>query len=85
MTKCEWEKIDKFISYNEFQRFILWIDEKVKTGVAEEVPVLTHYSGSFFKEKWFMHKSSRTVWRLVWPEVPFTGVFKLVDQSQPER
>jgi hypothetical protein len=85
MTKCEWEKIDKFSNYNEFQRFIVWIDDKVKTGVAEEVPVLAHYSGSFFKEKWFMHKNSRTVWRLVWPEVPFTGVFKLVDQSHPEK
>jgi len=61
------------------------MDEQIKKGLAKEIPVLYQYSGSDFKEKWFIHKSSGMTWRLVWPEVPFTGVFKLVDKSNYEK
>jgi hypothetical protein len=46
MTECAWEKIDNFNNYNEFKRFVLWMDEQIKKGLAKEIPVLYQYSGS---------------------------------------
>ena len=79
MKACPWEKIIDFQSYSEFERFVDWMDEQVKSGVAEELPIQKPYIGATtFQEKWFRHIPSRETWRLVWPDAPFTGVFEPV-------
>ncbi len=82
MSKCDWEEIDYFSSYKEFERFLYWINDQIKKDIAKEVIVQSPYSGSFFTEKWFLHKNSSTIWRLVFPEIPFKGIFKLVSQEK---
>jgi hypothetical protein len=80
MNESNWEKIDDFQSYSEFERFVEWTVEQVKSGVAEELPVRKPYIGaSTFREKWFRHIASGRTWRLVWPDAPFTGVFEPVE------
>jgi hypothetical protein len=80
MKTCFWEKIDDFQNINEFNRFVGWLNEQVKSGEAEEIPTgelyLEEYAG--FQEKWFRHIGSGEIWRLVWPDAPFTGLFERV-------
>lgn len=80
MKMCPWEKIDDFQISSEFDRYHEWISEQVKLGRAEELPVQKPYSGSTaWQEKWFRHVASGQVWRLVWPDGPFTGTFEPVE------
>ncbi len=79
MKECPWEKIDDFQSYTEFDEFVKWMNDQIISGLAEEVPVKNPYSGSsLFQEKWFRHLNSNQIWRLVWPDAPFTGIFERV-------
>lgn len=80
MNICSWEKIDDFQSLVEFNRFVVWMEEQVKSGEATTVQVLNPYIGATtFREKWFRHIKSGQTWRLVWPDAPFTGVFEPVE------
>lgn len=79
MKNCPWELISDFRSLNEFERFVRWIDEQVAVGEAVETTVIRPYlDAPSFREKWYRHTPSREVWRLVWPDGPFTGVFEKV-------
>ena len=80
MKTCPWEKIADFQSLSEFNRFVDWMIEQVKSGHAEELPVRKHYIGATtFREKWYRHIASGKTWRLVWPDAPFTGIFEPVE------
>jgi len=80
MSACPWEEIKGFNSLNEFNRFIEWMEEKEKSGLATEIPVKSSYNALLsFPEKWFRHLKSNEVWRLIWPDPPFTGVFEKVE------
>jgi hypothetical protein len=80
MSDCTWEKIDDFQALSEFDRFAFWINEQVANGQAVEVAVTAPYlDATSFEEKWFSHKGSGQVWRLVWPDFPFTGLFERVE------
>jgi hypothetical protein len=79
MSKCEWEKIDDFRSPGEFRKFLYWMQNQVAAGLAEEVEVEHPYiNAPSLKEKWFMHVENRCIWRIVWPDGPFTGLFEKV-------
>lgn len=86
MKDCEWDEIQGFTGWFEFEKFTAWMDEKVKSGVAVEVEVKNRYSGSFMRdEKWFRHVRSGQVWRLVWPDPPAAGVFEPVENEEMPR
>jgi hypothetical protein len=79
MKNCTWESIDDFRSLGEFERFGKWMVEQVATGEAVEVMVTRPYlDAPAFREKWYCHAVSGEVWRLVWPDGSFTGVFEQV-------
>lgn len=79
MTACPWESIEDFQSRAEFDRFLAWMNSHVTNGEAIEVEVAAPYLGATtFMEKWFQHVGSGEVWRLVWPDGPFTGLFEQV-------
>lgn len=80
MKTCPWERISDFRSYAEFERFVAWMEEQVRSANAEESSVRKPYLGATtFREKWFRHIESGTTWRLVWPDAPFTGTFEPVE------
>lgn len=79
MTACPWEKINDFQSYSEFERFVAWIEEQVSEAIADELPVRKPYIGATSREKWYRHGASQMIWRLVWPDEPFKGVFEPVE------
>ena len=79
MNTCPWYRIDDFQTRGEFDRFIAWLQAQVVLGEAEEISVVNPYVGaSSFTEKWFRHIDSQSIWRLVWPDGPFTGIFEQV-------
>ena len=82
MKQCPWEKINDFRRYSEFDQFVEWINDQVTSNLAKELPVKNRYIGStIFQEKWFLHISSGQVWRVVWPDFPFTGVFEPIEKN----
>lgn len=79
VKQCPWEPIDDFASLSEFSRFSAWINDQVQNGLAEEVSVTSPYMGATaFQEQWFRHVETAQVWRLVWPDGPFHGLFERV-------
>jgi hypothetical protein len=84
MNNCPWESIDSFRSPGEFRRFLVWMAQQTDQGDAVEVPVISKYGNAGWDEKWFKHIPSGQVWRLVWPDQPFYGVFLPVEASTDE-
>jgi hypothetical protein len=55
------------------------MQNQVAAGLAEEVEVEHPYiNAPSLKEKWFMHVENSCIWRIVWPDGPFTGLFEKV-------
>lgn len=79
MTTSGWERIDGFRTLGEFDRFEAWMMDLVSKGKVRQVPVTQPYLGATtFTEAWFQHVGAGEVWRLVWPDGPFTGLFDRV-------
>lgn len=81
MTVSDWEPIDEFRSLAEFNRFVVWMGQQVAAGFSMEMPVAQPYLGATtFEEKWFRFSTTGAIWRLVFPDPPFTGLFELVSR-----
>ena len=78
MSGVDIEEIDSFHSPGELARFEAWIEEELKSGYATEIPVLSHYSGVIFRERWIKFYLNGETWRLVYPDGPFHGCWKKV-------
>ncbi len=76
---CPWEHIGQFLDRAEFDRCAQWLEQQVRAGTAHEVPAAAHYLGAnTLEEHWYRHVASGEVWRLVWPDPPFRGLFARV-------
>jgi hypothetical protein len=85
---CPWETVERFQNPVEFRSFERWIAGQVSAGMARQVPVEQAYAAQASPsvdvvEVWYMHVMSREVWRLVWPEPPFDGVFQRIHAHLP--
>ena len=72
------EEIREFRSILEFERFLKYIADLVSEGDLIEVSVNDFYAG--FPEKWYQCSGSRHVWRLVYPDFPFKGLWEKVEK-----
>ncbi len=76
---CPWKAIQGFDNRAEFDRFLIWMAQQVNEGISEQMPVNSLYSNTaLLEQKWFRHLATGMIWRLVWPDAPFTGVFEPV-------
>jgi hypothetical protein len=66
-------QIESFNSIYEFERFEGYIRNLVERGELTEVTVTNHYAG--FPEKWFQCTQCNQIWRLVYPDFPFKGLW----------
>ena len=79
MIICPWTPIERFGSIKDFYRFESWMVDQIDAGNAVEQPVASPYMQiQSFREKWFKHQKSGTIWRLVSPDEPFEGLFEQV-------
>lgn len=79
MKECTWEVISDFSSAREFNEFERWIKQQISVGQAKEVVVEKMYMDMpAFIEKWYEDTASQKIWRLVYPDYPFTGLFEPV-------
>lgn len=83
MKSWDWEVIRGFNGWDEFDSFKAWIESQVVAETASETRVLTRYGGmEMGEERWYIRRSDGNVWRLVWPDPPFPGVFKPVEDRE---
>lgn len=83
MGKCVWEEIHGFSSPNEYDRFVLYIENQVRSGYAKELDCeQTYGKGQIFGGRWFQDIGSGEVWRLVPPDYPFKGLWEPVKRQQ---
>lgn len=78
VNNCPWERISEFDGWDEFNRFESWLCEQIANSEAEELPVGRPYNVGGLKERWFIHKPTKQIWRLLSPEPPFAGLFEKV-------
>jgi hypothetical protein len=73
------EEINGFHSINEFERFLIYIENLVNDSDLIEIPVESKYAGSIiFQEKWYKCKVCNQQWLLVYPDFLFEGMWEVV-------
>ena len=73
----EIEEIEQFRSWFHFEKFLNWIEKEKEYGSVQEIEVKETYDCNI-EEHWFLWKANNQVWRLVYPDPPFTGFWKRV-------
>lgn len=91
-NKCPWNEIkgvkkdnkDFFVfkNFDDFEKFSFWLVKQTSAGKAEEM--LIDSSTCSVGEKWYLHKGSNTVWKLVYPDGPMPPYFKEVNKPKSE-
>lgn len=72
-----WEEIHGFASPGEYDRFVRYIENQVKSGEVEELPSNSIYQkGQIYGGRWFRDIESGHIWRLVKPDFPFKGLWE---------
>lgn len=66
-----------FHDWNDFDSFVSFL-EKYEEMMEIPVGLNMPYLNIGFKERWFRCNQCQTVWRLVEPDPPFTGVWEQV-------
>jgi hypothetical protein len=73
------EHINGFRSPGELKRFMEFLEAGIKSGELEEVPAdAAYHAGEIYGGRWFRLTGDGSVWRLVPPDPPFTGLFERV-------
>lgn len=74
---CNWERINDFYSLIEFKSFLKWIEEQKNNGLAIELEAKSKYDFNL-QERWFKCLITNEIWRLVYPDFPFVGLWEQV-------
>lgn len=74
------EEISDFFSISEFERFQKHIQSLVNDDDFIEIPVIRPYAA--FTEQWYQCKKCSQIWRLVYPDFPFKGLWNIVDEKE---
>ncbi len=76
------EKIEGFVSPEEYNRFLKYVEKQCESNVLEEItPDTTYGRGEIYGGRWFKELASGCIWRLVEPDPPFYGVWEVVDKK----
>ena len=79
VTDCGWRAVERFKSFEDYDRLKGSISEQVRVGQAEERRVRKPYSGlQTLEERWYRCRASGENWRLIAPDPPFPGIFERV-------
>lgn len=82
MNNFVWEEIRGFRSPWEYSRFVDYLEKQIADGYTEEVAIELEYGrGMVSGGRWFKDVGSGSIWRLVPPDPPFTGLWEPVYDS----
>lgn len=77
------EEIQGFQSPGELDRFMAFIASQISIGQIEEIsPDPNYHSGEIYGGRWFRNMEDGSVWRLISPDPPFTGLFERVVRNE---
>ena len=62
-----WETINNFGSLRERDEFVVWLQQEIALGLAQEVTPTAPDDG----ERWYKHLATGSLWRLVSDENPY--------------
>ncbi len=75
-----WEEIHGFSSPSEYNRFVDYIEKQVHAEIAEEITPDPNYGkGEIYGGRWFKDLETGDIWRLIPPDIPFKGLWELID------
>jgi hypothetical protein len=76
-------EIHGFTSPSEYYRFLKYIQSLIDVGEIEETEIdLCYGRGEIYGGRWFRYRDSGEIWRLISPDVPFKGLWELVELSK---
>lgn len=78
-TFSNWKRIHGFKNNSEFEQFQIWIEKEIEIGEAEEIHPKSSDKGHANNERWYKHRASGEIWRLLIPIPPFKGSFYLMN------
>ncbi len=75
-----WEEIHGFKSLVEYARFVEYIEDQVQAGYVRELEADKNYGkGEIFGGRWFQDIETRSIWRLIPPDIPFKGLWESIE------
>lgn len=75
-----WEEIHGFNSLGEYNRFVKYIESQVSEKIAAEIEPDPNYGkGEIYGGRWFRDLETDEIWRLIPPDIPFKGLWELVE------
>lgn len=78
----ELNEIAEFQSPGEFTRFNTFLSDWIEKGELKEIPNdPSYHAGEIYGGRWFEVVRDKTIWRLIPPDPPFTGLFERVVNS----
>jgi hypothetical protein len=76
---CGWSPVERFASFEDYERLRGALSEQLARGEAEERRVRKPYSGlETLDEHWYGCRATGETWRLIAPDPPFPGIFEKV-------
>jgi hypothetical protein len=76
---CGWSPVERFTSFEDYERLRGAISQQLALGAAEERRVRKPYSGlETLDERWYKCRATGETWRLIAPDPPFPGIFEKV-------
>ena len=86
VKNCGWETVDGFASESEYRQLLTQLNEQVQAGAAKQIAIPSGQGwGTAWKENWYLCPESNDIWRLVAPDPPFRGIFKLIEAEGGDR
>jgi len=75
-----WERTSGFNSPGEYHSFTKYIEEQITAGLVEEIDPDPNYGkGEIYGGRWFKNLETSETWRLIPPDIPFKGLWELVE------
>ena len=75
-----WEEIHGFNSVGEYKRFVKHLEKLVEAKIVKEIdPDPNDGKGEIYGGRWFKNVETGQIWRLVPPDIPFKGLWELVE------
>ncbi len=79
MPGVDWFEIHGFSTLDEYQRFLRYLADQIEAGLVSEVEADPSYvRGCICGGRWFVYHETGEKWRLVEPDIPFTGLWEPV-------